>query len=78
MNDYVKAIDGLPFILKLILALPVLDGIIYGIYRIAKGIQNNDMLMVLIGIIWIPAGAAFLWIIDFISVLMYGRVVLFA
>ena len=78
MNDYVKAIDKLPFILKLILALPVLDGIIYGIYRIAKGLQNNDMLMVIIGIIWIFAGATILWVIDFISVLMYGKVVLFA
>jgi hypothetical protein len=78
MNDYVKAIDGLPFLFKLILAFPVLDGIVYGIYRIAKGFQTNNMLMVIIGIIWVFAGTAIFWIIDIISVLIYGKVVLFA
>lgn len=77
MNDYVKAIDNLPFLLKLILALPGLDAIVYGIYRIAKGLHTNNLLMVIIGVIWI-FGAPILWIIDFISVLMYGKVVVFA
>ena len=35
-NSYVKFIDELPLILKVILALPGLDGIFYGIYRICK------------------------------------------
>jgi hypothetical protein len=67
MKDYVKLIDGLPFILKLILALPGLDGIAYGIYRIAKG-------RLLIGILWIVLGIAILWIIDLLSVLLNGKV----
>jgi hypothetical protein len=37
MKDIVKFIDGLPLILKVVLALPGIDGIAYGIYRIAKG-----------------------------------------
>jgi len=78
MNDYVKAIDNLPFLFKLILALPVLDGIIYGIYRIAKGLHTNNMLMVIVGFIWIFAGATILWVIDIISVIMYGKVVFIA
>ena len=32
MKEYVKLIDGLPLILKVILALPGLDNIVYGIY----------------------------------------------
>jgi len=67
MKEYVKFIDGLPLILKVILALPGLDGIFYGIYRIAKG-------RLIIGILWIILGIAILWIIDLISVLLNGKV----
>lgn len=67
MKDYIKLIDGLPFILKLILALPVLDGIAYGIYRIAKG-------RLILGIIWIFVGMAIFWIIDLYSVIKNGKV----
>lgn len=68
MKSYVKAIDGLSWILKLIFALPILDGIIYGIYRIAKG-------KVILGIIWIFVGATILWIIDLVSVILNKKVV---
>lgn len=67
MKEYVKFIDGLPLILKVILALPGLDGVFYGIYRIAKG-------RLIIGILWIILGIAILWIIDLISVLLNGKV----
>ncbi len=67
MKEYVKFIDGLPLILKVILALPGLDGIFYGIYRIAKG-------RLIIGILWIVLGFAILWIIDLVSVLLNGKV----
>jgi len=46
MKEYVKLIDGLPLILRIILALPGLDNVVYGIYRIAKG-------RVIVGILWI-------------------------
>jgi hypothetical protein len=46
MKEYIRVIDGLPLILKIILALPGLDNVVYGIYRIAKG-------RVIIGILWI-------------------------
>lgn len=68
MKSYVKAIDGLSWILKLIFALPILDGIIYGIYRIAKG-------KVILGVIWIFVGATILWIIDLVSVILNKKVV---
>jgi hypothetical protein len=67
MKEYVKLIDGLPWILRLILALPGIDGIVYGIYRIAKG-------RLLVGILWIVLGFAILWIIDLISVLINKKV----
>lgn len=67
MKAYVKFIDGLPWILRVILALPGLDGIFYGIYRIAKG-------KLILGLIWIFLGFAILWIIDLYSVLVEKKV----
>lgn len=67
LKGYVKFIDGLPLILKVILALPGFDGIFYGIYRIAKG-------RVIIGILWIILGFAILWIIDIITIILNGKV----
>lgn len=67
MKEYVKFIDDLPKILRIILALPGLDGIFYGIYRIAKG-------KFIIGILWIVLGFAILWIIDLICVITQGKI----
>lgn len=67
MNEYVKMIDGLPLILKIILALPGIDGIAYGLYRIAKG-------RLIIGLLWIFLGFAILWIIDLVTVVLHGKV----
>jgi hypothetical protein len=67
MKEYVKAIDKASFLVKLILALPVLDGIAYGLYRIGKG-------RIIIGILWIIIGIPLLWIVDLISVILFGKV----
>lgn len=67
MKEYVKFMDGLPLILKVILALPGLDGIFYGIYRIAKG-------RLIVGLLWIFLGFAILWIIDIITIVLNGKV----
>jgi hypothetical protein len=67
MNEYVKLIDGFPLILKIILALPGIDGIAYGLYRIAKG-------RLIVGLIWILLGATIFWIIDIVTVVLHGKV----
>ncbi|MCK5731861.1 MAG: hypothetical protein KAH13_02495 [Tenericutes bacterium] len=67
MKEYVKFIDGLPLILKVILALPGFDGIVYGIYRIAKG-------RLIVGILWIILGIFILWIIDIYHIVTEGKV----
>ncbi len=67
MKEYVRVMDGLPLIIKVILALPCLDGIFYGIYRIAKG-------RVIIGILWIILGIPLLWIIDIYTLATKGKV----
>ena len=70
MKDYIKFIDDLPWIVRLIFAFPCIDGFIYGIYRIAKG-------RVIAGIIWLLAGWAILWIIDIVTIALKGKVTMF-
>lgn len=67
MKEYVKFMDGLPLVLKVIFALPGLDGLFYGIYRIAKG-------RLIVGIIWIFLGIFILWVIDIYHILTKGKV----
>ena len=78
MKEIVKAFDEFPWIIKLILAFPFIDGIAYGIYRIAKGIDRNDMTILIAGIVWVAFGWIILWIIDLISVIFRGKVTVFA
>ncbi|MCF7932886.1 MAG: hypothetical protein K9K93_06935 [Acholeplasmataceae bacterium] len=78
MKDLIRAYDQLPFIAKLILALPGIDGIAWGIYRIVKGVEHKDTVMLVAGILWIVLGATIFWIIDMITIIMYNKVVVFA
>ncbi len=74
-NSFVKAMDDLPLILKIILCIPFLD-IIWAIYRIVKGVSTNNLLMVIIGILWIIPGSAFLWIVDIIAIILTNKLFL--
>lgn len=78
MKSIVEAFDGLPWLIKLILALPLIDGIAYGVYRIAKGIDEKNLAILIAGIVWIFVGWAILWIIDLVCVIFYRRVTVFA
>ena len=77
MRDYISAFDGLPWIVKVIFALPGLD-VLWGFYRLIKGLDKKDNVMILAGIIWIFAGWAILWIIDLFTLLTGGKVSVFA
>lgn len=72
MKNLVKSFDDLPFILKLILCLPVLN-LAYAIYRICKGASENKPIILVAGIFWIFLGTTVLWIVDFICTLIYKR-----
>jgi hypothetical protein len=78
MKGFIKAFDELPWILKLILALPGIDSFAWGIYRVVKGLQKNDVTLIVVGIIWILAGWAILWIIDIVTILLYKKPTVFA
>lgn len=64
----VKAYDGLPWVVKIILQL-FLGWPISAIYRIAKGIETKNNTVLLVGILCIFFGAIF-WIIDLITMIV--------
>jgi len=69
-NELIKAFDDLPWILKLIFALPALD-IIWAIYRIVKGVTQENLFLLVIGILWIFPGVAIGWIVDLVSIALF-------
>lgn len=77
MKGFVKWMDSTPVWLKFIFALPVLD-LIWAIYRIVKGAAKNNVLLIVVGILWIILGWAILWLIDLICILIYKKPTLFA
>lgn len=71
MKELIKQIDALPLIVKIILAIPALD-IIWGIYRIVRAVDTNNIAGIVIGIVllFVPV----MWIIDIVMILLKGNV----
>lgn len=72
MKDFIKAMDDLPLILKIILALPALD-IVWGIYRIVKGVAYKNVVTLIFGILWIIPGSVICWILDIVTLLLNDK-----
>lgn len=72
MKDIVKAFDNLPWIAKLILCLPVLD-IVWGVYRIVKGVQEKKTATLIAGILWIVPGSIICWFVDLVCTICYKK-----
>lgn len=72
MKDIVKAFDDLSWIVKLILCLPVLN-IAWAIYRICKGAETKNTLMLVVGVLWIVFGCVLLWVVDLVCTIIYKR-----
>ncbi len=73
MNDFIKTIDGLPKVVKIIFALPFLD-ILWAIYRIIKAVVKKNTTNLIVGIIWILLGWGILWVVDLICIIMKDRI----
>ncbi len=72
MKDIVKSMNNLPWLLKIILCIPVLD-IVWSVGRVINGLAKNSLLWTIIGILTIVPGAAFMWLIDIILVILRGK-----
>lgn len=72
MKDLVKAFDNLPWLVKLLFCLPGLN-ILWAIYRICKGADTKNTLMLVVGILWVILGTTVLWIVDLICVITFKK-----
>ena len=73
MKSCIKAIDDLPTLVKLILALPGLD-IVWVIYRLLRSLVKNNILGVIVAVVAIVVGLPWLWLVDIICILLNGKV----
>lgn len=73
MKNFVDAMEKLPLWLKIVLALPALD-IVWVIYRLAKSIDKNNTIGIVLAVVLIIIGIPFLWLIDIITLLISNYV----
>lgn len=72
MQNLIKQVNGLPLIVKLLLCIPVVE-IFYGICRVINQLSKGNILLLIVAILTIFPGAAFMWIVDLICVLLNGH-----
>lgn len=74
MDSYIKWMDSLPLVLKIVFALPCLD-ILWAIYRIIKGVNAKDTVAIVIDILLLVFGSwSVMWLVDIITLLLNGKV----
>ncbi|MBO5287014.1 MAG: hypothetical protein J6B34_02705 [Clostridia bacterium] len=73
MKDLIKAIDNLPWIVKLILCLPGI-AIVWSIYRLVRSIAANNVLAIVLSILLLFFGPTIVWIIDLVCVILNKKV----
>jgi hypothetical protein len=73
MKDFIKTMDNLPWIVKLILCLPALD-IVWNIVRLLKSYSKSNMVGLVLAIALLFIGVPFMWLIDLICVFLNGKI----
>lgn len=74
MNSVIKFFDGLPLIVKVILALPVLD-VLWAVYRLCRSIDKGNAVGIILGVLMLLFCPVILWIVDIITLLVIGKVI---
>lgn len=77
MQDFIKTVNNLPFIVKLLLCIPCVN-IFYSICRIINQATKSPInaLNLVLAILTVVPGAFFVWIIDIVWVISKGHAVL--
>ena len=73
---FIQWMDNNPKLLKIIFALPFLE-IVLVIYRLVKSVAKKDTLGVVVAILLLVFGWAFLWLVDIITILIWNKVLWF-
>ncbi len=75
MNEYIKFMDDLPMIAKILFALPFLD-ILWNVYRLLKSIRDENTLGIVLAVILLLF-STIVWLVDLITLAVYGKVLWF-
>ena len=75
MNEYIKFMDDLPMVAKIIFALPFID-ILWNIYRLMKSIRDKNNLGIVLAVILLIF-STIVWLIDIITLAVYGKILWF-
>lgn len=74
MGNFIKTMDDLLLIWKVLLALPFID-IIWVVYRIIKSVVKQSTFGIILGVIVVIIGIPFLWLIDMITLIAMNKVI---
>lgn len=69
MKNLIKAVNDLPLIVKIILALPGLD-LFWNIMRLVRSIDANNMLGIVLAVVLLIVGIPFVWVIDILCLVL--------
>lgn len=72
MKDLIKAMDNLPWLVKLILCIPALD-IVWTVYRLLKSLVAGNTIAIILSIV-LFFFAPFVWLIDLLCVIFKKNV----
>ena len=74
MQDLIKKVNDLPLIVKLLLCIPVVE-IFYSVCRVINQLTKGsiNILYLVLAILTIFPGAAFMWLLDLIWVIATGH-----
>ena len=73
MKGLIDSLNGLPKLLKIILAIPFLD-IIWVVYRLLCSVEKKNTLGIVLAIVLIIVGIPFLWLVDIICIALNDKV----
>lgn len=73
MKGLVKSMDNLPKLVKIILALPVID-IVWAVYRLCRSIAKKSVLGIVLAVIMLVVCPAIFWLVDIITIILTDRV----
>lgn len=73
MKGLVKSMDNLPKLVKIILALPVID-IVWAVYRLCRSIAKKSALGIVLAVIMLIVCPAIFWLVDIITIILTDRV----
>ena len=71
--EITKKFDELPLIVKILLALPLLD-IVWVVYRLIKSIESKNTVGIVLAVVLLVFGIPFLWLVDIITLIVANKV----